>query len=817
MELFKLFGRIFIDNTEAKKELDETEKKAEETAMSIEDIGKKAMEIAPKIHEVAKQFVDAIGAKAVNAADELKKSMNLLQMQTGASDADMKKFRDSAIALYESGAGESIDDIARAMGQLSTTTGMTGGALEDTTKNALMLRDTFEFDVRESANTANTLMKEFGISADQAYTLMAQGAQNGANKNGNLLDSMSEFAVQFKTMGFDAEQFTNTLISGAKNGVFDVNKLVDGLKEFNISSKDGSKTTMDAFKDLGLNAEEMTNAFAKGGASAQTAFTQVMSRLNAMEPSYKKNSIGVALFKSKWEDLESGAMEALGNIESKTNQNADTLNKMADVKDSSFGATMKEMGRQLQTNLFVPLGEKLIPKLEQFTKWIEDNSPTIKAVLGGAVSFLGGLLGGLLDSLKFVIDNFKIFGPILAGVTFAIIAQYVIGTLVPMYKAWRASTVAMTVAQRLLNIAMKANPFGIIATIIGLVITAVVLLVANWDWVKEKASAIWGAITDFFSGFWEGLKEIFTSTIDWISEKITGAWEWIKDAASNIWNSIMEFFRGTFGKILAIFLGPIGIGLMIIANWESIKAKAISIWNSIAGFFVGLWDGIKKTFSGAWDWIKNTISQLWDAVLFRIKFFIFRVRLFFHNLRMTIAGIFNGIREKIGNAIDKVKGIFEGLKEKMKSVFSSVWGFIKGPINFIIDGINVFIKGFETLLNLVSKTIEKIPKIQIPNWIPKYGGKEYKIPSFGTFKFDTIPRLAEGGNIMSAGTVMVGEEGPEFLNLPRGARVTPLDKAGGDIVININNPKMFSTRDGEQLANLLVKTLKMNGIKPRGI
>jgi hypothetical protein len=108
-------------------------------------------------------------------------------------------------------------------------------------------------------------------------------------------------------------------------------------------------------------------------------------------------------------------------------------------------------------------------------------------------------------------------------------------------------------------------------------------------------------------------------------------------------------------------------------------------------------------------------------------------------------------------------------------------------------------------------------QIKIPDWVPVFGGKEFKIPTFGPVKFDLIPKLAEGGNIMSGGTVMVGEEGPEFLNLPRGARVTPLDKAGGDIVININNPKMFSSRDGEQLANLLVKTLKLNGIKPRGI
>jgi phage-related minor tail protein len=814
MELFKLFGRIFIDNSGAKKELDETEKKAEETAMSIEDIGKKAAEIGPKIHEVAKQFVDAIGLKAVNAADELKKSMNLLQMQTGASDADMKKFRDSAIALYESGAGESLDDIARAMGELSRTTGLSGEELEKTSKNALMLRDTFDMGVNESARTANSLMKNFGISSKEAYTLIAQGAQQGANKNGDLLDTLNEYSVQFNSMGFSAEEFTAVLIDGAKNGAFSIDKVGDAVKEFTIRSKDGSKGSTEAFQKLGFNAGEMTKAFASGGSTAQSAFAQVTQALAKIEDPVKKNAVGVALFGTQFEDLEAGAIEALGNIQSKTDASANTLDKMADVKDSSFGATMSELGRQLQTNLFIPLGEKLIPKLEQFTTWIQDNSPVIKDVLGGAVAVLGGLLGGLLDSLKFVIDNFEIFGPILAGVTAAIIAQYVIGTLIPMYKAWRASTVAMTVAQRLLNIAMKANPFGIIATIIGFVITAVVLLVANWDWVKEKASAIWGAITDFFSGFWEGLKEIFTGTIDWISEKITGAWEWIKTAASNIWNSIMEFFRGTFGKILAIFLGPIGIGLMIIANWESIKAKAIEIWNAIAGFFVGLWEGIKNTFSSAFEGIKNRISNLWDAILFRIKYFIFKVRLFFHNLRTSIANIFNGIREKIGNAFDKVKGIFDSFKEKIKSVFSSVWEFVKAPINFVINGINILVKGVEKVINMVVDTINKIPKVELPKAL---GGYKLGLPKFDRVSFKPIPGLAEGGNIMDRGTVLVGEEGPEFLNLPRGARVTPLDKAGGDIVININNPKMFSSRDGEQLANLLVKTLKLNGIKPRGI
>ncbi|MFC4768745.1 tape measure protein [Effusibacillus consociatus] len=48
-----------------------------------------------------------------------------------------------------------------------------------------------------------------------------------------------------------------------------------------------------------------------------------------------------------------------------------------------------------------------------------------------------------------------------------------------------------------------------------------------------------------------------------------------------------------------------------------------------------------------------------------------------------------------------------------------------------------------------------------------------------------IPGLATGGTVTKPGTVLVGEEGPELLNLPRGASVVPLDKTGQSIHITI--------------------------------
>ena len=50
------------------------------------------------------------------------------------------------------------------------------------------------------------------------------------------------------------------------------------------------------------------------------------------------------------------------------------------------------------------------------------------------------------------------------------------------------------------------------------------------------------------------------------------------------------------------------------------------------------------------------------------------------------------------------------------------------------------------------------------------------IPSIPTFSAPQIPMLANSGMIRTAGSVIVGEKGPEILSLPQGAKVTPIDK-----------------------------------------
>ena len=213
------------------------------------------------------------GAWAKVGAD-YQAAMARVQASTGASAEQMKQIEEAARAVFSSGMGESFDEVARAMSTIKQVGGLDGKDLESATKNAMALGKTFDMDVNETARATSALMKNFGIDGQKAFDLIAYAAQNGANKNGDLLDTFNEYAVQYQALGFTAEQFAAHLVKGAEDGAFSIDKVGDAIKEFNIRAKDGSKSSMEAFAALGLNGQKATQMFAAGGQSAQVVLAR---------------------------------------------------------------------------------------------------------------------------------------------------------------------------------------------------------------------------------------------------------------------------------------------------------------------------------------------------------------------------------------------------------------------------------------------------------------------------------------------------------------------------------------------------------------
>ena len=412
-------------------------------ALAAAGITAKVMEIAGAVYELAGSFSEA--EKTIVGA-------------TGATGRELDELMSNSLDVYASSSAENLNEVAAGMMNVKTATGLTGDALEEATDAALVLNNVLGYEVSESSRTAGALMKNFGVSAQEAYNLIAIGAQNGADKNGDLLDVLNEYSAQYSALGLSAEEFVSSLVDGAEAGVFSVDKVGDAVKEFNIRAKDGSDTTAEAFELLGMNADVMSEKFAAGGDTARTAFFEVVNALESMDDPLAKNAAAVGLFGTQYEDLEATVLPVLSGIEGGTLDMYDAVGTLAEGAQS-MGDEWQAAGNSIKA----AFGSAITP-----------------AVSAGS-SALAGFVQGVGEFLQ---EH--------PAVTKAITAIGVgLGVVVAGFALYAAGTAVATAATALFGTTLSVAiwPITAIAAAIAAVTAAVLFLV---DAFQEDLGAVEG-------------------------------------------------------------------------------------------------------------------------------------------------------------------------------------------------------------------------------------------------------------------------------------------------------------------------------------
>ena len=381
-------------------------KAMDNVAGHLDKVNWKAVSVGAAVGGIAvatgKAVVEA-GKYLAELGDDYNKAMNQLSASTGATGDELDALGESVKNIYAQNLGEDFNDVAEGLAATQKASDLAGEALEQATAAGFVLRDTFDYDISESARAASALMKNFNISAEEAYGLIATGAQNGADKNGDLLDTLNEYSAQFAALGLSADQFMGSLVEGADAGLFSIDKVADAVKEFNIRAKDGSDSSAEAFKGLGLNSDKMFAAFAAGGETAQAAFFDTVEALNKLEDPLKRNEIGVALFGSQFEDLEAGILPVLGDIETAAYDGAAALQQINDVKYNDLGSAFEAVKRSAEVAL-LPMASMIANTLTSLapilTDTFEEISPVITDTLNACMPFVQDFLVGMGDTLK---------------------------------------------------------------------------------------------------------------------------------------------------------------------------------------------------------------------------------------------------------------------------------------------------------------------------------------------------------------------------------------------------------------------------------
>ena len=257
------------------------------------------------------------------------------------------------------------------------------------------LADVLGEDVQPVATSVSTLLSSgLAKSAQEAFDLIATGARNGVNRADDLLDTLTEYPALFQRLGLSGPEALGLISQGLNAGARNSDLAADALKEFQIRATDASETSAQGFKDLGLDAEEMTAKIAAGGESARDGLETVLTKLRETEDPVLRNAAAVALFGTQAEDLGaalfamdlSTAVAELGTVTGAAQQMFDTLagNDASKIEQAQRNIEVAADG------IKGALAQAFAEPLGDFADWISQNR-------GPVLEFFRDMAVGALD------------------------------------------------------------------------------------------------------------------------------------------------------------------------------------------------------------------------------------------------------------------------------------------------------------------------------------------------------------------------------------------------------------------------------------
>ena len=460
---------------DAANKLDNSLEQVDETAEKVSEgftVMKGAMAdlAADGIEKIISGFSEIVKGAFVMTND-IDKATNTFIAKTGESIENAEQFEDVMVNIYNNNYGESFEDIADAMSTVKTSLGdLDPGHLQNLTQQGLILRDTFDMDVNESIRAVNSMMDQFGITAADAYSLIAQGAQNGLNQNGDLLDVVNEYSVQFKNAGYSAEDMFNMLANGVEAGTWSVDKLGDAVKEFNIRASDGTvgEAIKENAKAFGLTKNEAKTLAAEVESGSVGAYQKLAETLRSVDDDTQRYQLGVAMFGTMWEDLGEDAVMALLDTKGQISTTKDALAEIDAVKYDDLGSAIEGIKRNLETSVADPIKENVMPAVNEFVQDVDWQGVgnTIGEVFGVAVEGAIALVGAVKEAVQWMQEHKAVVAAVAAGVGIlatAITAYNVVQGIKTAMEAANVTTVWGLVAAHIAQAAaaMAATTCGV--------------------------------------------------------------------------------------------------------------------------------------------------------------------------------------------------------------------------------------------------------------------------------------------------------------------------------------------------------------------
>lgn len=621
----------------------------------------------------------------VNQATELDDAMAKFQAQTGASSNEMSKFKNIARDVWSNNFGEDVSDVADMMGRVKQQMqGISDVDLKNVTEDLLTLRDTFDMDENETLRGAQQLMKQFGITSQEAFDLMATGAQNGLNKSDELGDNISEYSGKFAQAGYSADEYFQLMQNGLDGGAYNLDKVNDAINEVTTRLVDG--TIEGALDSFDTKTQDVFKAWQEGRATQKDVVNAIVEDISKTTNEQEKLNKSATAFGTMGEDFNAGFIQSLTTVGNKYKDVEGAMDKVKDIANGGLKNALSGLGRTFLDS-FTPIGELITP-------------------------ILAGIIGLITVAIQSIQQGFAKVGDVISNVLSKIdtsgiteLTSQVSEVLAPAFDEVRKAIDEMKVAlepiakeilskignaiQNVVNQAQK------ILSVVGPPILAI---------IKKIIQTVIGMIP------------VITSILQVVGSVVSGIISFI--------TMVVTYVGTAIATILGFIMPIVQIVATIVANiWSVILTVAQNIWSKVSevvtaiiGFVSNLFKTVSDIINKIWSKIQDSMNKVRD----KVQGVIDNINKYFNNVKSTVSDVFNGIWSKVQGVMDnvgnKITNVLQGIQNAwsgLKGFVSGVFGGIEGAVSSLVGSVKGMVNGVIGGINGAIGIINKIPGVHI--------------------------------------------------------------------------------------------------------
>lgn len=554
----------------------------------VTGVGDKVSALGGKMTATITMPVVAGGTAAVKEAKDYSSALAKLSTIADTTQTPLSDLDDSIMKLSDD-TGISAAALAEASYDAISAGQSTEDAVGFVGKANVLARSGFT-SMSTATDTLTTAMNAYGLSADQVSSVSDKliTTQNlGKTTVDELGASIGKVIPTAAMYGVNLDQLSAAYVTTTKNGIgtAEATTYINGM--LNELGKSGSTTsnilkekTGKSFSELmneGYNLSDVLQIIQNEADSSGMSLADMFGSQEAAK--------AAATITQHTTDFTS-AVKELGNSAGTAQQAFDTL-------EASDPSIQFEKTKTAIQNCAISIGQILMPivqqiagKIQELVQKFRDLDPetqqqivmiaAIAAAIGPLIVVIGTLISSVGKVITFGGQIVSLVGSITTWMGTA--SSFITGTMIP----------AIT------GVVTAIGPFLLIAAAVIAVITAIIVVIKNWDAIVEVAQFVWESFCEKVSQLVTAFKEFFTSAFQAIGSFFTGIWNGIVSVATNAWSSI----RNVFSTVGSFFTG------IFQQAWNGIT----SIFNRLGGFFSGVWNSVTGIFKSAGMAIGNAIS-----------------------------------------------------------------------------------------------------------------------------------------------------------------------------------------------------------------